>query len=367
MNAITMNFADATGGLIKDAGSFFAADDATRARAFSAWRMQDAQTALSFRDTIDRAVQDAQVGYAFLTPQLHRIETEVYMTRRPNYDLTNIMAVNQDGDMWDVGTVVYSMDEVGKATFLSGKGFDMPYADAMMKQDTRAFNLAGIGYEWTMQEMQRAARLGRALSSDKADAASLAAAVFKRSVAMTGKAPGAANSEKNWTGLINNPSVPTANVAADGTGSATTWATKTPDQIARDFWAAVNAIPVQTNETHIATKVGLPPEKARYIAQTRMTDTGSTILAYINAAPASQGRTVEVVEIRELKGAGAGSTDRMIAYDDNRQVAQFHLPGDHEFLPAFQKGSMTYEVGGIMNVGGTEVRLPKAMTYRDGI
>ena len=33
----------------------------------------------------------------------------------------------------------------------------------------------------------------------------------------------------------------------------------------------------------------------------------------------------------------------------------------------FQKGSMVYEVAGIMNVGGTEVRLPKALTYRDGI
>jgi hypothetical protein len=26
---------------------------------------------------------------------------------------------------------------------------------------------------------------------------------------------------------------------------------------------------------------------------------------------------------------------------------------------------MTYEVGGIMNVGGVEVRLPKALVYRD--
>jgi hypothetical protein len=29
--------------------------------------------------------------------------------------------------------------------------------------------------------------------------------------------------------------------------------------------------------------------------------------------------------------------------------------------------SMTYEVAGIMNVGGTEVRLPKAIAYRDGL
>jgi hypothetical protein len=44
-----------------------------------------------------------------------------------------------------------------------------------------------------------------------------------------------------------------------------------------------------------------------------------------------------------------------------------HLPGPHEFLPAFQKSAMTWEVGGIMNVGGVEVRRPKGMAYRDGI
>jgi hypothetical protein len=44
---------------------------------------------------------------------------------------------------------------------------------------------------------------------------------------------------------------------------------------------------------------------------------------------------------------------------------KFHLPGAHQFLPPFQKSSMTYEVGGIMNVGGAEIRLPKAVVYRD--
>ena len=55
----------------------------------------------------------------------------------------------------------------------------------------------------------------------------------------------------------------------------------------------------------------------------------------------------------------------MIAYANNAQVLKFHLPGAHQFLAPFQKSSMTYEVGGIMNVGGVEVRLPKAVVYRD--
>ena len=263
--------------------------------------------------------------------------------------------------MWDVGTVFYSMDGAGKAEFLSGKGFDMPFADNQMNQFSHGFHLAGVGYEFTTQEMERAAKLGRALSSDKAQAASKAAQVFKRSVAMTGRTPGAATSEKGWTGLINNTSVPTANVA----GGAWTGA-KTPDDIATDVWAAVNAIETQTGETHMATTVLLPTQKLRYIEQTRMTDGSGTIMSYIRGSREG-GDNINFVPVRELAGAGAGGTDRLVALDSSREVAQFHLPGDHEFLPPFQKGSMTYEVGGIMNVGGTEIRLPRAITYRDGI
>lgn len=361
MNAITT-----FDSFMNDIESFFAADAATQERVMREWEMRDAAYAASFADKVHSFIQDAQVGYAFLTPQLHRIETQVYMRKYPSYDLTGIITINEDGDMWDVGTVFYSMDQAGKAEFLAGKAFDMPYAGTAMDQFTRGFHLAGIGYEWDLQEMNRAAKLGRSLSADKAMAANKAAQAFKRSVAMTGRTPGAATSEKGWTGLINNASAPTANVAADDAGSTTAWANKTPDQISRDIWAAVNAVETGTLETHVANTVLLPTQKLRYIEQTRMTDGSGTILSYIRGAR-DGGENIRFVPVRELAGAGASGTDRMVALDNTREVAQFHLPGDHEFLPPYQKSSMTYEVGGILNVGGAEVRLPKAIVYRDGI
>lgn len=361
-----INFADATGGMFTSAEAFIAADAHLQELAFQRWAAYDAAIAATFADKTEDFFVDAQVGRAFLTPQLYRIETQVYMKRYPNADLTGLLPINSDGDHWDVGTVFYSMDEVGKAEFLAGKAGDMPYASTLMGQNSRGFHLAGIGYEWSTQELQRAAKLGRSLSNDKANAARKAAKFFLRSIAMTGKTPGAATSEKGWTGFINDPNVPAANVAADGSGSTTPWANKTPDQISRDIWAAVNAVETNTKETHTATTVGLPTQKLRYIEQTRMTDTGSTILAYIRGNR-DGGENITFKPIRELAGAGSGATDRMVAYDNSEEVAQFHLPGDHEFIPAFQKSAMTYEVGGIMNVGGTEIRLPKAIVYRDGI
>jgi hypothetical protein len=349
MNAITFQFQDAKGDID-----------------FNAWKLHDAQYAAGFASRTDSFFQDAQVGYAFLTPQLYRIETEVYKTKRPSFDFNQFMSVNTDGDMWDIGTVFYSMDEVGKAEFLSGKAIDVPNADVVMNQFSQGFHLAGIGYQWSTQELQRAAKLGRSLTSDKAQAASDIAQAFLYSLALTGKAPGASTSEKNWTGLINNGSVPVANFAADGTGSSRLWSAKTADQIARDFWEGVNAVESATGETHRTTTVLLPTSRYRYLQATRMSDTGTTIMAYILAAQ-DEGERITVKPSRALETAGASGTARMVAYDNTRQVVQFHLPGPHEFLPPFQKSSLLYEVAGIMNVGGTEIRLPKAIAYRDGL
>jgi hypothetical protein len=349
MNAISHNFLDANGQID-----------------FARWDAHLADQALGFRDKDMRAFMDAQVGYAFLTPQLHRIEAEVYQQKYPSFDFGSLMFVDTSGDMWDVGTIFYSMDQAGRAEFISGKGFDMPYADALMNQHSHGFHLAGIGYEYTIQELERAAKLGRTLTADKAMAADRAAQIFLYNVALTGRTPGAATSEKNWTGLINNASVPAANVPADGTGSSRLWSAKTPDQIARDFWEAVNAVETATGETHRTNTVLLPTSRYRYLQATRMSDTGTTIMAYILAAQ-DEGERITVRPSRALETAGASSTARMVAYDNSREVVRFHLPGPHEFLDPFQKSSMTYEIAGIMNVGGTENRLPKAMAYRDGI
>lgn len=363
MNAITTNFYDAAAGRITDPIAFLAADADVKAQVVRLWAADNARHASTFADKIDAFLNDAQVGYAFLTPQLYRIETEVYMTRYPSFDIARFMTVDTSGDMWDVGTLVYSMDQVGQAEFLSGAGFDMPYASSKMSQFTRNFHLAGIGYEWNTQEMQRAAKLGRSLSSDKAAAAKMAADRFVYGIAMNGQTP-RGESEKGWTGFINNGSAPSAQVANDGTGPSRLWSAKTPDLILRDINEALTAVETGTGETHVANTLALPTSRYNYIATTRVGDTNATILSFLLANNVA-GEALTIVKSRALETAGTGSTTRMVAYDNNPQVLKFHMPGAHQFLPPFQKSSMTYEVGGIMNVGGVEVRLPKALVYRD--
>ena len=362
MNAIS-NFYDSASGRITDPVAFLTADAAVKKQVISLWAADNARHAATFADKIDAFMSDAQVGYAFLTPQLHRIETEVYMTRYPSFDISRFMTVDTSGDMWDVGTVVYSMDKVGQAEFMAGGSFDMPYASTTMSQGVRNFHLAAIGYEWNTQELQRAAKLGRSLSADKAAAAVLAADRFIYGLAMTGQTP-RGDSEKGWTGFTNNGSSPAAQVANDGTGSSRLWTAKTPDQILRDINEALTAVEIGTGETHVANTLVLPTSAYNYIATQRVGNTNATILSFLLANNVA-GESLTVIKSRALETAGTGGTTRMIAYDNNPQVLRFMLPGAHQFLPPFQKSSLVYEVGGIMNVGGCDVRLPKAIVYRD--
>lgn len=362
MNAIS-HFFDAASSRITDPIMFMAADAAVKKQVINLWAADNARFASTFADKVDSFFSDAQVGYAFLTPQLHRIETEVYMTKYPSFDISRFMTVDSSGDMWDVGTVVYSMDTVGNAKFMAGGAFDMPYASTKMEQNVHNFHLAAIGYEWNTQELQRAAKLGRSLSSDKAMAAGLAADRFIYGIAMKGQnAEGV--SEKGWTGFTNDTNVPSAQVAADGTSSSRLWSAKTPDLILRDINAALTAVETGSGETMVADTLVLPTSAYNYIATQRVGDTNATVLSFLLANNVA-GEGLTILKSRALETAGTSSSTRMVAYANNAQVLKFHLPGPHQFLPAFQKASMVYEVGGIMNVGGVEIRLPKGMVYRD--
>ena len=72
MNAIT-NFYDSAAGQVTDPVAFMAADAAVKKQVISLWAADNARHAATFRDKAESFLSDAQVGYAFLTPQLYRI------------------------------------------------------------------------------------------------------------------------------------------------------------------------------------------------------------------------------------------------------------------------------------------------------
>lgn len=308
---------------------------------------------------------DAQAAVGFARPALYRMHTTVFEEKYPAFDYASYIPVNEDGDMWDVGTIVSSLTgPVGRAEYLSGKGFDVPNASSQMSQATSNFHLAGVGYELSLQEVNRASRMGVQLASRDASNARKVAEKFIFDRAMTG------STEKSFTGLLNNATVPTANVPADGTGSVTTWTAKTVDQMARDVNLALTDVYTNTRETELANTLMLPTSRFLTASTTRLGDTGSTVLEFIqnnNAYTAVSKQPLSILPSQWLETAGASSTKRMVAYSRTPDVLEFFLPGAFTFLPDHPLSSMSWRVDGIMNVGQTEIYRPKGVSYRDGI
>lgn len=315
-------------------------------------------------------IRDAQQAMGFVVPQFYNIEQTIYQIKYPSFDYASLVPVVTEGNEWSRGTLFRSMDSAGKAEFLSGMAQDVPYASVTMSQYVKGYELAGIGYEWSLEEIQVAALEGRDLGNDKANAARRIAEQFLWNSCFTGKSDGV-TSEKGWTGVLNDPTVPATTAPATGTGATTTWTTKTSDQIQADFNNALSGIISTTIETEEADTVLLPTSRYNYIASTpRAVGTDTTILSFLqnnNVYTQRTGQPLTIRGFRALETAGASNTKRMVAYRRAPDVLRFHLPMPHQFLPPFQKTSMTWEVAGIMRTGGAEIRLPFAMSYVDGI
>jgi hypothetical protein len=313
---------------------------------------------------MNHKLSDAQV-LGVITPSFYNVERTVYAKRYPSYDYAALVPVLTEGNEWARGTMFYTSDIAGKAEWLAGKGFDMPYADVSRGSSLTPFHMAGIGYEWSLEEVSVAAMEGRSLSSEKAEAAKRVAENKLWNVAMTG------DTEKGMTGLLNDANVPTANAAATGSGSTRTFSTKTPDNILADVNAIMAGVINSTLETELADTLLLPSSSVQYLASTRIsTNSDTTVLEFVrknNAYSSQTGRDLTIRGLRTLETAGSGGTRRMLAYTRDPDIVRFHLPMPHKFLPPFQKGSVTWEIAGIMRTGGTEVRRPKAMSYVDGI
>lgn len=302
--------------------------------------------------------EDAQQAAGFAVPALYRTHATVFEIKYPSFNYAGLVPVNTEGDRWDIGTLVYSGDVAGVASWVGGKAFDIPNASVNFNQGLSNFHLAGVGYELALQEVNRASRMGVELDGRKASAARMVAEKFIYDRVISG------STDKNTTGLINNASVPTANAP---TGS---WATATPAQILTDVNTALTDVFTNSGETAVANSLLLPTTKFLFLNNTQLSNTAQSLLTFIkenNSYTAVTNQPLDIRPSRELATAGSGGTARMIAYEKSPDNMEFFLPGIFEFLPPFATSSMSWRVDGIMNVGQLEIYRPKTVSYRDNI
>lgn len=135
--------------------------------------------------------------------------------------------------------------------------------------------------------------------------------------------------EFGTTGLINNVNV-TAAAVANGAAGSPAWSTKTPDEIMADVntimtlaWAAA-----EYDLTGMPNHILIPPAQYSNLVNKKVSTAGNmSILEYLlqNNIGRNQGVDLAILPCRWCAGAGAGSTDRMVAYVNDEDRVNFDL------------------------------------------
>lgn len=168
------------------------------------------------------------------------------------------------------------------------------------------------------------------------------------------------------TGLINNPDVVITNATK-------TWATATPDEILEMVNNAILATWARAayDLDAIPNHILLPYEQYNYIATTKVTNLAEkTILTFLeeNNVSGKNGVDLFIGATVWCKGAGTGSTDRMIVYSNKeRYVAIDELVPLTRAMTTPNAERFSYDTAYAGNVSETEVFYPETILYTDGI
>lgn len=304
---------------------------------------------------------DAQSTLGFVIKQTSIIEPGVYATRYPAIQYRDLVPVDTSGSEFATSVTYYSSDKFGEADWINGNADDIPKAGTTRAKHETGVHTAGIGYGWGFEEVGRAQMLGINLPAEDALAARRAAEEMVERVALYGDAT------KGFEGLFDNSAV-TANAATYGN-----WDAANPDNIIKDVNDALGNVYTTTNTVGIADTLILPFSKWNLLASTRLTDTGNTILEFIQRNNIYTAQTGQPLTMRAARGLDNIGTEvsppgaRMIAYRHAPDVLKLHMPMPHRFLPVWQSGPLRWDVPGVMRLGGLDIRLPKEVTYVDGI
>ena len=315
------------------------------------------------RQTIYDAPQRA---LSFMVQQATLIEAQVYEVRYQDIQYPQLLPVDTSAPEWIQSVTYFSSDAVGAAQWFSGKAMDVPHVDLLREKFESTVHMAAIGYQYDLEELGKAMLLGLNLNADKGTAARRVSEEFIEKVAMVG------DTSKGMTGLVNNAGVTATTAPADGSGSATTFASKTPDQVLRDVNGVLTGIYTGTLGAEISDTV-LMPYAVLIDLGTRRIDAvnQTTILEWLQRNNVYTLTTGQPLMIRGVFGhldtAGSGGITRMVAYRRSPEVVKMHIPMPYRFLPVWQTGPALFEVPGIFRLGGVDIRRTKAVRYLDGI
>lgn len=294
----------------------------------------------------------------YFARELEHIKAKSYDVRYAELKARSLIPVSNEAGPGAESITYYQYDMFGIAKILGSYAKDLPRADVRGKKFTAPVESLGTSYGYTLQDIRAAAMANKPLEQRKANAARRAVEQQVNTIALFG------NADFGLPGFLTNPNIPAVAVVNDGTGAVTVWSAKTPDQILRDMNNLVNGVIALTKGAETPSTLLMPITQYTYIASTpRSQYSDKTILEYfLENNPFIK----EADWVNELKGAGPGGTDMMVAYRRDPDALSLELPQEYEQLPVQEVG-LEFLIPCHARICGTIIYYPLSVSIGYGI
>ena len=293
----------------------------------------------------------------FFKRQLEAVKGRTYDQKLADLKYAQFLPVNADTPAGATEITWRSFSGYGFAKIIADYAKDFPRTDIGGTEHTVKVKDLGSSYAYSIREIQRAAMAGLALEARRASMARRAIEEKLNTIAWSG------DTTANIQGFLNYPGATTYTVPATGTGTTKTWSTKTGAQILTDLFGICNAVIEGTYGKEVPNQILLPLAQYNLIKQTRVSDYSDTTVYefFTKNMPG-----VAIDWLKELDGAGTGSTGLFVAYVKDSDHVTFEVPNAFEQLEEEKEG-MEYKVPCWASTAGVIVYYAASVCFGAGI
>lgn len=308
---------------------------------------------VSFRDNLP-TMDD---GMGFYISQLANLEAKIYEAKYTNINFAEMVPINTNVPEWADSWDYISYDAVTLGKFIGSSADDLPTVALSANKTTVPIGYAGNAFDYSLDELRKTQQLRIPVDATKGRAAFRGSQEHTQRVAYFGDA------SRGMTGLFNNP-----NLALDN--STVDWATATGQEIIDDMNSLLIKVWIDSANTHIPNALALDSSRYAILTSRRMdTGTDTTIMQFFmlnNLYTTTTGQQLRVFPRLQLKGAGVGGKDRMLAYELNDDNLGMVNPIPWRALAPQMKG-LNILVPAEYKVSGVEWRYVFSGAYRDSL
>ncbi|MCS0528178.1 DUF2184 domain-containing protein [Klebsiella grimontii] len=310
--------------------------------------------------TFDQATVDS--SGAFLIHELERLDQTLNLPLTSQTWSRDILLREDVSIADEISSFTNTTFAAAGTPNANGKNWISPLATAIaginVDIEKKGFPLELWGMElgWTVIELNAAAQVGRPIDTQKYDGMQLKWNMDTDEQVYIG------DSAKGAKGLLNLSQVTPTNATK-------TWATSTADEIRASINQVLSNAWARSAYSKVPEDLLIPPEQYSFIASTIVSSAGNqSLLTYLETntiAYHQNGKPLSIRPVKWVKGRGVGSTDRMVAYTNDKKFVRFPMV-PLQSVPIQYRGLyqlVTY----YGKLGAVEPVYPETLNYMDGI